>query len=113
MPDQLAQAVKLLESLAEQQSETTAAVARLSQKQKVTLAQKQHIKEAVQRIVTDTAGQPGMLVQGQVYGVIFQRFRVNAYAEIPAARYEEVMTFLCDLWKRSTAGTTPEQTSLF
>ena len=112
MPDQLAQAVKLLEALTTQQAATTAAVAQLSQEQKLAPAQKQHIKEAVERIVTDSAGKPGELKQGQIYGALYRRFHVSAYGEIAAARYEEVMAFLRDLWKRATAGATPEQQSL-
>jgi hypothetical protein len=111
--DQLAQAVALLEALTSQQEATTAAVERLTQEQRLTAAQKHYIKEAVQRIVDDSAGTPGILTHAQVYGAIFRRFHVNAYAEIPAARYEEVIAFLRDLWKRSTTGSTPEQHSLF
>lgn len=113
IPDQLAQAVTLLESLAAQQQETTAAVQRLTSEQRLTDAQKHHVKEAVQRIVDDTAGTPRALTHGQVYGAIFHRFHVTAYADLPAARYEEVMAFLRDLWKRATTGKTPEQGSLF
>lgn len=113
MPDQLAQAVHLLESLAAQQGETTAAVQRLTGEQKVTPAQKQYIKDAVQRIADDSAGKPGMLTYGQVYAALYRQFHVSAYSEIPSARYDEVIAFLRDLWKRATVGTTPEQKSLF
>ena len=113
IPDQLAQAVTLLESLTTQQEATTAAVGRLTQEQRLTASQKQNIKEAVQRIVDDSKNKVGALTQAQIYGAIFRRFQVNAYTEIPTIRYEEVMTFLRDLWQRATKGTTPEQKSLF
>jgi hypothetical protein len=87
IPDQLAQAVRLLESL-------TSDVQQLKQEQTLSPAQKQHIKEAVQRIVDDSAGQPGALNHAQVYGAIFRHFHVSAYSEISAARSEEVMTVL-------------------
>jgi len=113
MPDQLAQAVILLESLAAQHSDTAAAVQRLTHEQQVTPAHKQHIKDAVSRIVDDSAGKPGTLTHGQVYAALYRHFHVSAYSELPDARYDEVLTFLRDLWKRATQGTTPEQTSLF
>ncbi len=103
---QLDQAVKLLESL-------TTDIQQLQHQQTLTPAQKQHIKEAVQRIVEDSVGKPGEMTHTQVYGTIFHRFRVNTYTELPAARYEEVMMFLRDLWKRATTGKVPEQESLF
>ena len=111
--DQLAQAVLLLESLAQQQTETATQVQKLAQEQTLTPAQKQHIKDAVQRIVDDSAGKLGEIKYGQVYAAIFRRFHVNAYAEIPITEYDAVIAFLRDLWKRATAGSTPEQKSLF
>lgn len=103
---QLDQAVQLLESLAGD-------VQQLKREQTISPAQKQKISEAVQRIVTDSEGKPGEMMQGQIYGALYRRFKVNTYEAIPAARYEEVMNWLRDLWKRATAGTTPEQKSLF
>ncbi len=103
---QLDQAVQLLESLAGD-------VQQLKREQTITPAQKQHISDAVQRIVADSAGKPGEMKQGQVYGALYRHFHVSGYAEIPAARYDAVLTFLRDLWKRATTGTTPEQNSLF
>ncbi len=111
--DQLTQAVHLLESLAAQQGETAASVARLTSEQKLTPAQKQHIKDAVNRIADDSAGKPGALSHGQIYAALYRHFHVSTYSELPTTRYEEVMTFLRDLWKRATSGATPEQTSLF
>jgi hypothetical protein len=61
----------------------------------------------------NSAGKPGEMKQGQISGALYRHFRVAGYTEIPAARYDEVMAFLRDLWKRATAGTTPEQKSLF
>jgi hypothetical protein len=75
---QLDQAVKLLESPAGD-------VQHLKREQTISPAQKQHISETVQRIVADSAGKPGEMKQGQVYGALYRHFRVSGYAEIPAA----------------------------
>ena len=75
--DQLAQAVQLLESLAQQQTETATQVQKLAQEQTLTSAQKQHIKDAVQRIVDDSAGKLGEIKHGQVYAALFRRFHVS------------------------------------
>jgi len=85
----------------------------LKREQTISPAQKQQISESVQRIVTDSAGKQGEIKQGQVYAAMYRRFQVSGYGEIPAARYDEVISWLRDLWKRATAGTTPEQKSLF
>ena len=106
MPDQLDQAVKLLEALAGD-------VRQLKREQTISPAQKQYISEAVQRIVADSAGKPGEMKQSQVYAALYRHFHVSSYSEIPSARYEEVLAYLRDLWKRAAAGTTPEQKSLF
>jgi hypothetical protein len=111
--NQLAQAVSLLESLATQQTATATTMEHLTQEQRLTAAQKKHIKEAVQIIVDDSADKPHTMTYAQIYGIMFRQFRVTAYAEIPAARYDEVITFLRNLWKQATSGTLPEQTSLF
>jgi hypothetical protein len=113
MPEQLDQAVKLLESLSSQQEVTTAAIERLSKEEKLSAAQKQYIKEAVNRIVEDTHDKPGKLGHAQIYAALYRQFRVNSYAELPMSQYEAVLTFLRDLWKRGTNGETPEQQSLF
>jgi hypothetical protein len=102
---QLDQAVQLLESLAGD-------VQQLKREQTISSAQKQKISEAVQCIVADSAGKPGEMKQGQIYAAMYRRFQVSGYSEIPAARYDEVLNWLRDLWKRATAGATPEQKSL-
>ena len=111
--DQLAQAVQLLEALAQQQEATTEAVQDLAPSRTVTAAQKLHIKDAVNRIAEDSMGKPGALTHGQIYGALYRRFKVSAYAEIPVTSYDAVIAFLRDLWKRATSGATPEQNSLF
>ena len=111
--DQLAQAVQLLESLAQQQGETTEAIGQLTAERTLTTAQKGHIKDAVNRIAEDSAGKPGALSHGQIYAAMYRRFNVSAYADIPVTSYDAVISFLRDLWKRATKGTTPEQNSLF
>jgi len=111
--DQLAQAMQLLESLAAQQATTATIVQQIKQEQRLSPAQKQHIKEAVNRIVDDSAGKPGEMKHSSIYIALYRRFGVSTYAEIPTARYEEVMNYLRDLWKQATTGTNSEQKSLF
>jgi hypothetical protein len=108
---QLAQAVRLLESLAAQQETTATTVQQIKQEQKLTPAQKQHIKDAVNKIADDSAGKSGEMKHSQIYAAIYKHFHVSAYAEIPAARYDEVIMFLRNLWKSATTGTPPEQKS--
>jgi hypothetical protein len=110
MPEQLAQAVTLLESLAAQQEAMTTAVERLAQEQQISPAQQRKIQEAVDRIVEDSNGH---LTHTGIYGMLKSKLHVGSYSQIPATRYEEVMAFLRDLWKRSITSTSPEQKSLF
>lgn len=111
--DQLTQAVQLLESLAAQHATTTTDLQQIKREQPISPAQKQRIRDAVQRIVDDSAGKPGEVKHGQIYAALYRQFQVSAYAEIPAARYEAVMTYLRDLWQRAAREQASEQDRLF
>ena len=111
---QLEQAVKLLESLSQRQDSTDHVVAQLEVKsQGLTPAQQAKVREAVEIIARDSAGKPNELPYAQVYQALYKRFNVASYKQVSESQYPVVMQYLRELWRHATAGSVPEQGSIF
>lgn len=107
MPMQLDQVMNILLRLTEQQTITASAVSELTSH--ITAAQKEKIANAVNTIVRDSQ----KMNHQQVYVAIHHQFCVAKYDDIPQARFEDVMTFLRELWKQSVSEDRPAQGELF
>jgi hypothetical protein len=81
--------------------------------QGLTSAQKQHVILAIRTIVKDSATTSHPMKYPQVHGVLHNHFHVNSYAGIPEDQYEAVITFLREMWRRTTKGDQLEQGDLF
>ena len=62
----------------------------------VSLDQASNIKEAVKVIALELGRASGKNEYGGVYGEMYRRYGVTSYKEIPAPKYEEVMSWLRD-----------------
>jgi len=114
VPDQLDQALRMLESLAQRQDETEHAVEKLEAKTAgLTAAQLAKVREAIEIIARDSAGKPTAMDYASVYRSLYRRFRVNSYKTIPETRFDEAMTYLRELWRKTASGAVPEQDNLF
>jgi hypothetical protein len=100
------QVIDILTGLSEKQEITAMAVTNLTVR--ITPAQQEKIKSAVDKIVEDTP-----LNHAKVFNAIHQRFYVAKYEDLPCEKFEEVMTFLRQLWRQLTSPDKPEQGNLF
>lgn len=57
-------------------------------------AQASRISQAVKAIALEFSKQTGRNEFGGVYGELYRRFEITGYRELPAAKYEEAMSFL-------------------
>lgn len=72
-------------------------------------AQARHIQELVQLLARalDPERQKQRETYALIYGALKKRFRVPSYRNIPAKRYEEVVAFLADWYRRVVPGDLP------
>ncbi|HKD77419.1 MAG TPA: phage antirepressor N-terminal domain-containing protein, partial [Ktedonobacterales bacterium] len=105
VPDQLDQVLRMVESLATQQGETTRDVEKLKAKTAgLTSAQQAKIREAIEIIVRDSEGKSGMLDYADVYRALYRHFAVSSYKHIPESRYDDAIRLLRESWRHATDG---------
>jgi hypothetical protein len=100
------QVLDILANLSEKQEITGKAVASLTVR--ITPAQQEKIRSAVDKIVETT-----QLNHAKVFKAIHQRFYVAKYEDLPCEVFEQVMTFLRQMWRQLTSPEKPEQGNLF
>ena len=115
---QLEQAVHLLEALTNRQDATEDQVAKIDERTKrLTTAHGKTVQEIVDFIATAIEKQSPhittQLAHSMVYGRLKKRFRARSYIEIPDERFDEVMSYLRQEYRRITGGDLPEQGNLF
>jgi hypothetical protein len=76
-------------------------------KRSITPEQASHISQAVKAIALELSNRSGRNEYGGVYGELYRRFKIPAYRELPANRYEEAMTWLKEWWASLTDDTIP------
>jgi len=115
---QLEQAVHLLEALTNRQDVTENQVAKIDERTKrLTTAHGKAVQETVDLIATAIEKQSPhittQLAHSMVYGRLKKRFRARSYIEIPDERFDEVMTYLRQEYRKITGGDLPQQGGLF
>ncbi len=73
----------------------------------ITPEQASHISQAVKAIALELSSRSGRNEYGGVYGELYRRFKIPAYRELPARRYEEAMAWLKEWWASLTDDTIP------
>ncbi len=111
---QLEQAVHLLEALTNRQDVTENQVAKIDERTKrLTTAHGKAVQETVDLIATAIEKQSPhittQLAHSMVYGRLKKRFRARSYIEIPDERFDEVMTYLRQEYRKITGGDLPQQ----
>jgi len=110
----LDQATELMQQLVNLQQDQLQEIDKLKAKtQGLTKAQQAEVSRAVGIIVRDSKKAGTQIDYRQIFGKIMSRFHVKSYADIPDNRFDEVMSYLRDLWRQATSGQSPEQGSLF
>jgi hypothetical protein len=115
---QLEQAVHLLEALTNRQDVTEDQVAKIDERTKrLTTAHGKTVQETVNFIAVALEKQSpnitSQLAHSIIYGRLKKRFRARSYIEIPDERFDEVMSYLRQEYRRITGGDLPEQGNLF
>ena len=115
---QLEQAVHLLEALTNRQEATEDQVAKIDERTKrLTTAHGKTVQELVDFIAAAIEKQSPTITPQQshsmVYGRLKKRFRARSYIEIPDERFDEVMSYLRQEYRRITGGDLPQQENLF
>jgi len=103
IPSRIEDAIALLESLTGDVDKMKIKTAGL------TPAQQAKVKEAVDIIVTKSAG---VMNHAKVFAALKRRFTVASYKQIPDSEYEVVLTFLRGLWSQVKNDEAPEQGKL-
>jgi hypothetical protein len=99
---QLDQVIAFLQAPATGQA--TAATDRAAPAQRLIPAQRRKMQEAVDRVVRESGGR---VTYTGVYGGLKAKFQVGSYNQIPGDRFEDVMLFLRELWKRTKSNPAP------
>ncbi len=60
----------------------------------VTQSQASQISQAVKTVANELTKQTGGNAYGGVYGELYRRFEITNYKRLPAAQFEEAMSFL-------------------
>lgn len=115
---QLEQAVHLLEALTNRQDVTENQVAKIDERTKrLTTTHGKDVQEIVDFIATALEKQsPNItpqLAHSIIYGRLKKRFRARSYIEIPDERFDEVMAYLRQEYRKITGGDLPAQGNLF
>jgi P22_AR N-terminal domain len=115
---QLEQAIHLLEALTNRQEVTENQVAKIDERTKrLTTAHGKAVQETVDLIAIAIEKQSPhittQLAHSMVYGRLKKRFRARSYIEIPDERFDEVMAYLRQEYRKITGGDLPQQGGLF
>lgn len=114
LPDQMGQALSMLEALSKRQDTAEGQIARIDERtQRLTPAHARALQEQINRMVYDTRHLAQPLAYPIIYGRLKQRFRASTYREIADEQYSAVMSYLEDELRRALAGEGPAQGSLF
>lgn len=73
---------------------------------KITPAQAANISQAVKAVAMALSKASGRNEYGGVYGELYRRFEVPSYKDIPAGKYDDVMSWLNE-WLQSVTGSQP------
>jgi hypothetical protein len=73
---------------------------------KISPAQATHLSQAVKAVAMALSKASGRNEYGGVYGELYRRYEVPSYRELPAAKYDDVMTWLND-WLQSISDKNP------
>lgn len=68
----------------------------------ITPAQATRISQAVKAVAMELGKQTKRNEYGGVYGELYRRFDVPGYKELPAAKFDEAMSWLTDWWQQLT-----------
>ncbi len=108
---QMADAVKLLESLANHQNQTNQTIAHLQQKTAgLTPAQQEQIRRAINIIAKESNG---TVPQSRLYAALYRRFAVASYKQIPEEQFEDAAAMLKAIRQQIKDGIIPEQGEMF
>lgn len=66
----------------------------------ITPAQATRISQAVKAIAMKISERSGRNEYGGVYGELYRRFEIPGYRELPAARFDEAITWLTQWWQQ-------------
>ena len=73
---------------------------------KITAAQATNISQAVKAVAMALGKASGRNEYGGVYGELYRRYEVPSYRELPASKYDDVITWLNE-WLQSISGEVP------
>jgi len=68
----------------------------------VTPSQAMQVSQAIKAVALEVGKKTGRNEHGAVYGQLYRRFEVTSYKQLPAERFQEVMDWLTDWYKRQT-----------
>lgn len=68
----------------------------------ITPAQATRLSQAVKAVAMELGKQTKRNEYGGVYGELYRRFDVPGYKELPAAKFDEAMSWLTDWWQQLT-----------
>lgn len=69
----------------------------------ITPEQASQLSQAVKTVAMKLGKQTGRNEYGGVYGELYRRFDITSYKQLPAARFQEAMSFMTD-WHRTLVG---------
>jgi hypothetical protein len=78
-----------------------------SSERTITPEQAANISQAIKAIAMELSNRSGRNEYGGVYGELYRRFKIPAYRELPAHRYQEAMTWLKEWWQSLTDDSVP------
>jgi hypothetical protein len=73
----------------------------------ITPEQAANLSQAIKAIAMELSNRSGRNEYGGVYGELYRRFKIPAYRELPARRYQEAMDWLKEWWQSLTDDTIP------
>ena len=68
----------------------------------VTPSQAMQVSQAIKAVALEIGKKTGRNEHGAVYGQLYRRFEVTSYKQLPEERFQEVMDWLTDWYKRQT-----------